>query len=214
MTPYVVVLLNGRPLSIQWMADNAPAIVEGWYLGQETGNAIADVLFGMYNPGGKLPITFPRNVGQVPLFYNKLPTGRRRRIYQSEESPLFYFGHGLSYTSFEIGAPVLDRSVIGRGGGTFARVKISNTGNMMGEEVVQLYVHDKKSTRVRPEKELRGFQRVSLEPGESRELIFDIGARQLEYWVDGQWTVEPGEFEIMVGSSCEDLKTIMLRVSQ
>lgn len=210
--PYVVVLLNGRPLSIDWLADKAPAIVEGWYLGQETGSAMAEVLFGITNPGGKLPITFPRNVGQVPHFYNKLPTGRPRRIYQSDPEALFPFGYGLSYTTFEIGTPVLDQEQIGQGSKTNLRVNIRNTGKRSGDEVVQLYVHDKVSTRVRPLKELRGFQRVSLEAGESRELVFEVGQQELEYWVDGKWTIEAGEFEMMIGPDSQNLQSTTLSV--
>ncbi|MGS0524329.1 glycoside hydrolase family 3 C-terminal domain-containing protein [Zobellia nedashkovskayae] len=131
--PYVVVLLNGRPLSIEWIAENSQAIVEGWYLGQETGKAIANILFGKVNPSGKLPITFPRNVGQVPLFYNKLETGRPRQIYNSDSEPLFPFGYGLSYTSFELGEPQLSNETIAANELTTVNIPITNTGTRSGK---------------------------------------------------------------------------------
>ncbi len=210
--PYVVVLLNGRPLSIEWTAQNAPAIIEGWYLGQETGTAIAEVLFGEVNPGGKLPITFPRNVGQVPLFYNKLETGRPRRIHNSSPEPLFPFGFGLSYTDFVISEPVLEKSLISSDGKTIVSVNVTNSGKFKGDEVIQLYVNDLVSSRVRPAMELRGFERITLAPGEIRTVSFEIGKEQLEYWLDGQWIVEPGDFEIMIGNSSANVKKTLLKV--
>ncbi|MGQ7869222.1 glycoside hydrolase family 3 N-terminal domain-containing protein [Sunxiuqinia sp. sy24] len=210
--PYVVVLLNGRPLSVEWTAQNAPVIIEGWYLGQETGTAIAEVLFGEVNPGGKLPITFPRNVGQVPLFYNKLETGRPRRIHNSSPEPLFPFGFGLSYTDFKISEPVLDTNIISRNGKTSVSVDVTNAGQHNGDEVVQLYINDLVSSRVRPAMELRGFERITLAPGESRKVSFEIGKEQLEYWLDGQWIVESGDFEIMIGNSSANVKKAMLKV--
>ncbi|MDO6519456.1 glycoside hydrolase family 3 N-terminal domain-containing protein [Zobellia uliginosa] len=212
--PYVVVLLNGRPLSIEWIAENSQAIVEGWYLGQETGKAIANVLFGKVNPSGKLPITFPRNVGQVPLFYNKLETGRPRQIYNSDPEPLFPFGYGLSYTSFELGEPRLSNEAIAANELTTVNIPITNTGTRSGETVVQLYVHDVLSERVRPQKELRNFKRVALKPGETKQISIKIGAQQLEYWNDGKWTIEPGQFDIMVGLDSKHLKKVALTVKK
>ncbi len=212
--PYIVVLLNGRPLSIEWIAEHSKAIIEGWYLGQETGKAIANVLFGEVNPSGKLPISFPRNVGQVPLFYNKLQTGRPRDIYNSNPEPLFPFGYGLSYTTFEIGAPKLKKSTISIDGNTSVSLYVKNTGKYEGEEVIQLYVHDKISKRARPLKELKGFKRVKLKPGETSEVSIEIGTQQLEYWIDGGWKIEPGEFEIMIGTNSRDLQTCKLIVEQ
>lgn len=210
--PYIVVLLNGRPISIEYSAVNAPAILEGWYLGQETGRAVADILFGVVNPSGKLPITFPRNAGQVPLFYNKMELGRKRNLYKSDPEPLFPFGFGLSYSTFEIGQPVLAKVTITPGETTSVTVTVKNTGKYAGEEVVQLYIHDVLSERVRPLKELRNFTRVSLNPGESREVKLEIGRQQLEYWNDGKWIVEPGDFEIMIGSNSIDTKKTKLTV--
>ena len=211
--PYVVVLLNGRPISIEYTKENATAILEGWYLGQETGKALAHVLFGEVNPSGKLPITFPRNAGQCPLFYNKLETGRPRNIYKSDHSPLFPFGYGLSYTTFEIGKPELANEEIAVDGNTTVSVQIKNTGEYAGEEVVQLYIHDLISERVRPAKELRNFARVQLQPGETKTVIMEIGKQQLEYWNDGKWVVEPGEFRIMVGNNSENLTSTTLTVN-
>ncbi|WP_303318331.1 glycoside hydrolase family 3 N-terminal domain-containing protein [Flavivirga abyssicola] len=210
--PYVAVLLNGRPIAIESTAKNAPAILEGWYLGQETGNAVANVLFGEVNPSGKLPITFPRNAGQTPLFYNKLETGRPRNIYKSDPTPLYAFGYGLSYTNFEIGTPKLEKQTISADGKTTVSVSVKNTGDYPGEEVVQLYVRDLTSERVRPAKELRNFKRVYLKPGETKTVTLKIGKQQLEYWNDGDWKVEPGAFKIMVGGNSESLKSTDLMV--
>ncbi|MDP4272932.1 MAG: glycoside hydrolase family 3 C-terminal domain-containing protein [Bacteroidota bacterium] len=209
--PCVVILLNGRPQSIGWIAENVPAVIEGWYLGQETGTALADVLFGVYNPSGKLPITFPRNVGQVPLFYNKMEPGRPRRIFQSDPSPLYPFGYGLSYTQFKLSAPTLANAKIAPDGKTTLSVSITNTGKMDGEEVVQLYVHDLISNRVRPAKELRGFKRVAIKAGETQNLSFEIGKEQLEYW-NGGWVVEPGDYQLMVGTNSVNLQSVSLKV--
>ncbi|TNJ41501.1 glycoside hydrolase family 3 C-terminal domain-containing protein [Tamlana fucoidanivorans] len=212
--PYIVVLLNGRPLSIEWIAENSKAIVEGWYLGQETGKAIANVLFGEVNPSGKLPISFPRNVGQVPLFYNKLQTGRPRDIYNSNPEPLFHFGYGLSYTTFDFDEPKLSKNTIKVGETATVSTMVKNIGNYKGEEVVQLYIHDKISKRARPLKELKGFKRVALNPGESKEVSIEIGTQQLEYWNDGDWKIEPGAFEIMIGNNSENLKKCTLIVEE
>jgi beta-glucosidase len=197
------VLLGGRPLSITWIADNIPAIVQGWYLGQETGTAIADVLFGKVNPGGKLPVTVPRNVGQVPLFYNKLETGRPRRIYRSSIEPLFPFGYGLSYTSFKLDNLLLGKDNIASDEKTVLSVDITNTGEVAGDEVVQLYIRACYNKHVRPKKELRGFQRIYLNPGQKKTVCFEIGKKQLEYWNE-DWIVEPGEYEVFVANNSSD----------
>jgi len=209
---YVVILLNGRPISIEYSAQNAPAIIEGWYLGQETGTAVADVLFGKVNPSGKLPITFPRNAGQCPLFYNKLKTGRPRNLYKSIASPLYSFGFGLSYTTFKIGVPVLEKAKISNGETTSVSVVVKNTGKYIGEEVIQLYIHDLISERVRPLKELRNFAHVSLKPGESKKVVMEIGKQQLEYWNDGKWIIEPGDFDVMIGTNSDKLSKVVLTV--
>lgn len=210
--PYVVMLLNGRPQSINWCAKHAPAILEGWYMGQDTGTVIAETLFGDNNPGGKLPMSFARNAGQLPLFYNKLKNGRNRNLFESDERPLYPFGYGLSYTTFNISAPRLSTSKMTADGKTTLSVNVTNTGDRAGDEVIQLYIRDIHSKRVRPRKELRGFKRISLKPGESKTVAFEIGFDQLQYWVDGEWTVEPGDFTIMVGPNSRDLQKTKLSV--
>ncbi|HTU11359.1 MAG TPA: glycoside hydrolase family 3 N-terminal domain-containing protein, partial [Allosphingosinicella sp.] len=165
--PVVVILLNGRPLSVNYLAANAPALLEGWYLGQETGHGVADVLFGRVNPGGKLPVTIARNVGQLPIFYNRKPTARRGFLFGSVE-PLYPFGFGLSYTSFDIAAPVLGADTIGISESVKVNVEVTNTGARAGDEVVQLYVRDDEASVTRPVIELKRFQRVTLQPGEKK----------------------------------------------
>lgn len=209
--PCIVILLHGQPQSIGWIAQNVPAIIEGWYLGQETGTALADVLFGRYNPSGKLPITIPRNAGQEPLFYNKLQPGRPRNIFQSEPTPLFPFGFGLSYSQFKLSNLQLASTKINRNGETVLNLDITNVGKVDGEEVVQLYVNVKNSAKVRPLKELRGFKKIFIKAGETKNVEFTIGKEQLEYWNE-QWIVEPGEYKIMVGSNSVDLKSVVLKV--
>ncbi len=209
--PCVVVLLGGRPLAINWIAENIPAIIQGWYLGQETGTAIADVLFGKVNPGGKLPVTVPANVGQLPLFYNKLEPGRPRRIYRSSAEPLYPFGYGLSYTTFEIGNLHLEKDTITANSTTKLIFNIQNTGKLAGEEVLQLYIRALNTTRVRPVKELRGFKRIYLDPGQLKTLSFEIGEKELEYWCD-EWIVEPGKYEISVANDSSDEKIKLNKV--
>lgn len=209
--PCVVVLLGGRPLSIPWIADNIPAIVQGWYLGQETGTAVADVLFGKVNPGGKLPVTVPRNVGQVPLFYNKLEPGRPRKIYRSSPEPLFRFGFGLSYTTFKISNISLGKDTISPDEKTVLSADVTNTGKTAGDEVVQLYIRAINSSRVRPVKEMRGFQRIHLDPGQVTKVSFEIGKKQLEYW-NGDWKVESGLYYLSVAADSSDEQTELNKI--
>jgi len=209
--PCVVILLGGRPLSIPWIAGNIPAILQGWYLGQETGTAIADVLFGKVNPGGKLPLTVPGNVGQVPLFYNKLEPGRPRKIYRSSPEPLFRFGFGLSYTTFEIGNIRLEKDTISPDENTVLTVDVTNTGKTAGDEVVQLYTRAVSSSRIRPGKELRGFQRIHLGPGQVKKVSFEIGKKQLEYW-NGAWKVESGQYFLFAADDSSDEKLQMNKI--
>lgn len=199
--PVVVVLMNGRPLSITKVADKVPAILEVWYQGQEGGTAIAEALFGDVNPGGKMPITTPRTVGQLPVYYDRKPTSFRDYLFESR-APLFPFGHGLSYTTFTLTALKLADATIGPAGRTTASVTVTNTGTRAGDEVVQLYVHDVIASVTRPVKQLRGFQRVTLKPGESKVVTLPIGPESL--WLidqNMQRRVEPGDFEILVGNS-------------
>jgi beta-glucosidase len=210
--PTVVVLLNGRPLAVVNVAARANALIEGWYLGQEGGTALADILFGDFNPGGKLPVTLARSVGQLPLFYNRKPSAARGYLFGSTE-PLFPFGFGLSYTSFDIGDPQLSARQIKKDGSVTVTVQVRNTGSRAGDEVVQLYVRDEVSSVTRPIKELKGFQRVSLAAGEAKSLTFEIGPRALQFWnSDMQRVVEPGAFNILVGPNSVDLRKAVLTV--
>jgi beta-glucosidase len=211
--PVILLLINGRPASINFAAQHIPAILEGWYLGEAGGHAVAEVLFGETNPGGKLPITFPRSVGQTPAYYYHKPSARRGYIF-SDASPLFPFGHGLSYTTFSYNYLRLDRASIHTGETATLSVDVTNTGERAGDEVVQLYVHDVLSNYVtRPVKLLKGFQRITLQPGETITVSFKIGPEQLQYLdEDMQMTVEPGEFKLMVGGSSETVKQISLQV--
>ncbi len=174
--PIVALLFSGRPASVRNLAAKAAAILELWYLGQESGRAVADVLFGDVNPGGKLPITIPRSVGHVPAYYNHKPSARRGYLFESVD-PLFPFGFGLSYTTFSMANLRLERSEIGTGESTRVFVDVTNTGNVAGDEVVQLYIRDVVSSVTRPVKELKGFQRISLAPGETRTVTFDDHSR-------------------------------------
>jgi len=212
--PTVVVLMNGRPLTINWLAGNTPAILETWFAGSQAGNAIADVLFGDVNPGGKLPATFPRSVGQVPLYYNHKNTGRppdAKNKYTSKYldvdwRPLFPFGYGLSYTQFKITNLQLSAQRIALSGKLLVSVDVENTGKRAGDEVVQLYIRDVAASVTRPVKELKGFQRITLRPGEKKQVEFVLTAQQLGFWNrQMRFTVEPGEFKVMVGPNSEDL---------
>jgi beta-glucosidase len=210
--PIVVVLSNGRPLAIPEVAARVPAILEAWYAGQEGGTAIGEVLFGDVNPGGKLPVTFPRSVGQLPVYYNRRPTSFRNHLDLTRE-PLWSFGAGLSYTTFALTNLKVELPVIGPAGRTKVTVDVKNTGARAGDEVVQLYVHDVVSSVTRPIKELRGFERVTLKPGESKTVTFVLGPAELSL-IDRhmQRVVEPGRFDIMVGTSSTTLTTATLDV--
>ena len=210
--PITVVLINGRPASAVKVAEQADAILEGWYLGEQGGNAVADILFGDVNPGGKLPVTVPRSVGQLPAFYNVKPSARRGYLFDTTE-PLYPFGYGLSYTSFVLSPPRLSVSSIGTGGTASVSVDVRNTGQRAGDEVVQLYIRDKVSSVTRPIKELKGFRRISLNPGEMRTVSFTISPESLQMWnADMHRVVEPGEFEIMTGNSSVALQSATLTV--
>ncbi len=214
--PVIVFLFNGRPLSINYLSQNVPVIYECFYLGQETGRAVADVLFGDYNPGGKLPITIPRSAGHLPAFYNYKPSARRGYLWD-DVSPLYAFGFGLSYTSFAIGDPRLTKKRIPRSGSTRLLADVTNTGTRGGTEVVQLYIRDRVSSVTRPVKELKGFRKVRLQPGETTTLAFDITPALLSFYdINMKYVVEPGEFELMIGNSSRDadLKNLVLQVTK
>lgn len=213
-TPVVALLFNGRPLAIGALAERVPALLECWYLGQEGGTAVAEVLFGDVNPGGKLPISFPRSAGHVPVFYNHKPSARRGYLWD-ESSPLFAFGFGLGYTTFALSGARLGSDVIRRDGETFVEVTVANTGPRAGSEVVQLYVRDDVSSTTRPVKELKGFQKVRLGAGERTVVRLPIGFESLAFHdVAMRHAVEAGTFTIMVGTSSrdEDLHRLTLRV--
>src|SRR5262249_26804617 len=214
--PIVALLFNGRPLAISHLAAKAQAILECWYLGQETGTAVAEVLFGDTTPGGKLPITIPRSAGHLPAFYNHKPSARRGYLFD-DVTPLYAFGFGLSYTTFTVSNVRLDQARIARDRSTVVRADVTNTGMRGGTEVVQVYIRDRVSSVTRPVKELRGFEKVSLAPGETSSVELPITPESLAFYdVRMQYVVEPGEFDIMVGTSSrdEDLTTVTLTVEQ
>lgn len=210
--PVVVILLNGRPLSVNYLAANAPALLEGWYLGQETGNGVADVVFGRVNPGGKLPVSIARNVGQLPIFYNRKPTARRGYLFGTTE-PLYPFGFGLSYTTFDVSAPRLAQASIGTGDNVGVEVDVTNTGSRVGDEVVQLYVRDDAASITRPMLELKRFERVTLRPGERRTVRFTLTPEDLSLWnLQMRRVVEPGTFTISSGPNSVQLRSATLTV--
>jgi beta-glucosidase len=210
--PVIVFLQHGRPNSISYIAENVPAILDGWYLGQEGGTSVADVLFGDYNPGGKLPITVPRSVGQLPDYYYQKPSAKRGFLGTSIK-PLFPFGWGLSYTNFKYDNLRLAPNAIGPQGTTAVSVDVTNTGKVAGAEVAQLYIHDEVSSVTRPIKELRGFHRVTLDPGKTETITFTLGPDELSF-LDREMhrVVEPGSFDIMVGGNSVDLIETKLNV--
>jgi beta-glucosidase len=205
--PVVALLVNGRPLAVPALAARVPAIIEAWYPGQEGGTAIGDVLFGDVNPGGKLPVTFPRETGQLPVYYNRRPTSFRGHLDLTRE-PLWGFGFGLSYTTFTLADLQIASPTIGPAGRTDVTVRVTNSGMRAGDEVVQLYIRDQVSSVTRPVKELRGFERVTLKPGESKRVTFTLGPDELSL-IDRRMrrVVEPGRFDVMVGTSATAILT-------
>jgi beta-glucosidase len=215
--PVVVVLENGAPLTINWINDHVPAIVESWYLGQACGTAVAEALLGRVNPAGRLSVTFPRNVGQIPCYYDHPVFTGPMGYYKSPYVPLYPFGYGLSYTTFaysglriEPAATVLTgKGLSDPSSGATATVSliVKNTGKRAGDEVVQMYIRQDFTSLKRPVKELKGFQRITLEPGESSTVRFKLGWDQLKFWKDGVWVVEPGSVKVQVGASSQDIRT-------
>jgi beta-glucosidase len=210
--PYAVVLMNGRPLTINWLAENSPAILETWFAGTQGGNAIADVLFGDVNPGGKLPVTFPRTVGQVPIYYNHKNTGRppdaankySSKYLDAPWTPLYPFGYGLSYTQFKLSNVRLSATRINATGKVAVSIEVENTGKRDGDEVVQLYIRDVAASVARPVRELKGFERVSLRAGEKRRVEFTLTPEHLGFYNRAmKFVVEPGAFKVFVGNSSE-----------
>jgi beta-glucosidase len=215
--PVVVVILAGRPLIFNTIADQADAILYAWFPGTEGGNAVADVLFGDYNPSGKLPVTFPRNVGQIPLSYAQYSTGRpvldeKNIVYKSAyidsvNTPRYAFGHGLSYTSFKYSGASLSSDALQPGQSVTVSLDIANTGKAAGTETVQLYIRDLVSSVVRPLKELKGFQQLRLQPGEQRRISFTVDRNTLSFFnTQLKWGAEPGDFKLMIGSASDDIR--------
>ena len=209
--PFAVVLFNGRPLTLEGVVDDAPAILDAWFPGVQAGPAVADVVFGQVNPGGKLPVSFPRRLGQVPIYYNHEPTGRpcnpevkwnsRHRDIPSC-SPLFVFGHGLSYTTFDVSNLQLSSSTVSKNGSLRASVTVTNTGRRKGDEVVQLYLHDPVASISQPVRRLRGFERVTLDPGKSRSVTFTLDKSDFGFYDNrGKFTVEAGQIDVYAGNS-------------
>jgi beta-glucosidase len=216
--PVVLVLMNSRPLTLEWEDANVTAILETWFGGTEAGNAIADILVGNYNPAGKLTSTFPRSVGQIPIYYNHKNTGRpydgqsnekfKSRYIDSSNDPLYPFGYGLSYTSFQYSAPQLNKSVVKPGQPVQVSVDIQNSGNFDGQEVVQLYIQDIYGSITRPVKELKGFQKIFLKKGETKHVTFTIDEQMLKFFnADLKFAAEPGDFNLFIGSNSRDVNT-------
>jgi beta-glucosidase len=211
--PFAVVLFNGRPLALEDVVGDMPAILEAWFPGVQAGHAVADVVFGKVNPGGKLPVSFPRRLGQVPIYYNHELTGRpcnpdvkwnsRHRDIPSC-SPLYVFGYGLSYTTFEVSNLQLSSSTVSRKGSLSASVTVTNTGSRTGDEVVQLYIHDPVASITQPVRRLRGFERVTLNAGETRTVSFTLDKSDFGFYDNrGRFVVEPGQIDVYAGSSAD-----------
>ena len=222
--PVVLVIFTGRPLILSWEDENVPAILNAWFPGSEAGTSIAGILFGDVNPSGKLTTTFPRNAGQIPIFYNHKNTGRphgdfekyarfRSNYIDVINAPLYPFGYGLSYTKFDYGDIVLSNKEMTQNGNVTAKVTVKNSGTMDGKEIVQLYIHDIYSSSTRPVKELKAFRKITLKPGESRDVLFVLTAEDLKYYNhDLAYVCEPGDFEIMIGPNSRDVKAVKLTV--
>lgn len=219
--PVVVVLMNGRPITIPWLQNNVAAILEAWFGGIQTGNAVADVLFGDYNPNGKLVTTFPRSVGQIPIYYNHKNTGRpynpndkfTSSYLDLEATPLYPFGYGLSYTTFEYSEPVLSKTEIKKDESLKITVKIKNTGSRKGAEVAQLYIRDLVGSVTRPVKELKDFAKIWIEPGETKTVEFTLTPEKLKFYdINMNYVVEPGDFKVFVGTNSVDVKEASFKV--
>jgi beta-glucosidase len=217
----VVVLMSGRPMTLGWTGENAPAILEAWHGGSQAGHAIADVLFGDYNPSGRLPVGFPRLVGQLPMTYARKNTGRPgpepgvtwSSYTDVPNDPLYPFGFGLSYTTFTYSEPKLSAAEIGRDGSLQVAVTVTNSGPRAGVEVAQLYVRDLVGSVTRPIKELKGFQKVELQPGQSHDVTFTLKASDLAFYTAaGKWEAEPGGFKVFVGGNSRDVKEAGFRL--
>jgi beta-glucosidase len=215
-TPVIVVLVNGKPISEPWLQKNIPALLESWEPGNLGGQAVAEILFGDVNPSGKLPLTVARSVGQLRMIYNHKPSAYFHKYADEKNTPLYPFGFGLSYTTYSYSAPKLSSGTFKKDETLSVTVDVTNTGEIDGEEIVQMYIRDKVSSATRPVKELKGYQRVALKAGETKTVSFDIDADSLAFYdINMAYCVEPGEFTIMTGSSSndEDLKLTTLEVT-
>jgi beta-glucosidase len=219
--PVVVVLMNGRPLDLSWLDAHAPAILEAWFPGTQAGHAVADVLFGDYNPSGKLTVSFPRNLGQVPIFYNNKNTGRpispekyTSKYLDVPNTPLYPFGYGLSYTTFQYDNLKISSAVLNANQKIEVSVQVTNAGKMAGQEVVQFYVHDLVGSVTRPVKELKDFRKIYLEPGAQSVVTFEVTPATLEFLTrDMQWAAEPGEFDVFVGTDSGTTQSVRFSYS-
>jgi beta-glucosidase len=204
-TPVVLLVMHGRPLDLRWAADHVPAILDVWYPGTQGGSAVANLLLGDVAPGGKLPFTWPRTVGQIPMIYahtrSHEPENQARRYWDEESTPLFAFGHGLGYTRFEYGALGVDHDAISPGDTVTVSVDVTNAGSRPGDEVVQLYIHQRHGSAARPVRELKGFRRVALDPGETQTVQFTLGPAELRYWnaATRDWALDSAPFDVWVG---------------
>jgi beta-glucosidase len=214
--PYVVDLMNGRPLTLDWLQQNAPAVLESWFPGTEGGQSVADILFGKVDPSGKLPMTFPVNVGQIPITYNELPTGRpcdpnnkyTSKYLDAPNTPLYPFGYGLSYTTFSISAPHLSSTRVGPDGHLTVTATVTNTGSMAGADVAQLYIHENDTSILQPVEKLEGFKRVQLNPGRSATVTFTLGPQNLGFYNNrGRFLVEPGPATLWVSDTSAPMST-------
>jgi beta-glucosidase len=204
--PTIVVIVGGSAVTMPWLS-KVSAVIDAWYSGEEGGHGVADVLFGDYNPAGRLPITFAMSEGQLPLVYNHKPTGRGDDYLDLTGQPLFPFGYGLSYTTFEYSSLAIEPAEIPPTGRATIKARVKNTGTRAGDEVVQLYFRDLLASVARPVMQLAGFQRVSLKPGEEKEVTFDLSRDQLQMLDrDMKWVVEPGTFRVLVGASSKDIR--------
>ncbi|HET7116821.1 MAG TPA: glycoside hydrolase family 3 C-terminal domain-containing protein, partial [Hanamia sp.] len=223
--PVVLVLMNGRPMTLTWEDEHVPAILDTWFGGTEAGNAVADVLFGNYNPSGKITASFPRDVGQIPIYYNHLNTGRPYHPGDSPKfksdyldvpnTPLYPFGYGLSYTTFSYSAITLNNKTLKPGGKITASVNVTNTGTRSGKETVQLYIRQMVGSIARPVEELKGFQQITLEPGETKKVTFSISVNDLKFYnSDLKYVYEPGAFKVFIGTNSADVKEAGFKLSE
>jgi len=219
-TPVVLLVMSGRPLDLRWAAENVPAILEIWYPGTQGGAAVGNLLFGDVSPAGRLPFTWPRTVGQVPMVYSHTrshePENQHRRYWDEESTPLFPFGHGLGYSRFEYAEPTVDRDSIGPGDTVTVSVDVTNAGSRDADEVVQLYIHQRHGSASRPVRELKGFERITLAPGESRTVRFSLGPAELRHWnaAARDWVIDASAFDVWVGGDATAERSTTFSVVQ